>query len=234
MIASVAQQFARRATAAPLRGFASFAKDTASRKFAWVSGVGAVAFAGGVAACETITTITVTTGGKTETSVSSPTTEAALASASQNTLPLEGAPGTKQERTLILVKPDGVERCVVGAVISKFELKGYKLVGMKMVWASKEKAEENYAGLKSKPFFPGLVNYFSSGPIVCMCWEGKDVIKTGREMVDEVRGTFAADRGRNCCDGSDSVEGAKAELARWFSVGDIHEYERAIDKQIYA
>merc|ERR1712060_979855 len=87
-------------------------------------------------------------------------------------LGLAGAPGTARERTLILVKPDGVERAIVGEVITKFEKKGYKLVGIKMFWPSKEMAETNYEGLKTKPFFPGLVAYFSSGPVVAMCWEG--------------------------------------------------------------
>jgi len=145
-----------------------------------------------------------------------------------------GEPGTKRERTLILVKPDGVERGVVGAVVSKFEQKGYKLVALKMLTPSLDMAESNYAGLKGKPFFPGLCAYFSSGPIVVMAWEGKDVIKTGREMVDEVRATYAADRGRNCIDGSDSVDGAAEELARWFSVLDFSNYTRAVDSKIYA
>ena len=134
---------------------------------------------------------------------------------------LAGEPGTKRERTLILVKPDGVERAIVGAVVSKFEAKGYKLVAMKMTTPSLAEAENNYAGLRGKPFFPGLCSYFASGPIVCMCWEGKDVIKVGREMVDEVRAVYAADRGRNCIDGSDSVEGAAEELGRWFSIYDM-------------
>jgi nucleoside-diphosphate kinase len=119
-----------------------------------------------------------------------------------------GEPGTKRERTLILVKPDGVERGIVGAVIGKFESKGYKLVGLKMLTPTLDQAKSNYAGLAKLPFFPSLCEYFASGPIVCMCWEGKDVIKTGRSMVDEVRAVYAADRGRNCIDGSDSVEGA--------------------------
>ena len=149
-------------------------------------------------------------------------------------LPLAGAPGTKRERTLILVKPDGVERALVGAIVSKFEGKGYKLVALKMLTPSLSQAEDNYAGLKHLPFFPGLCAYFSSGPIVAMCWEGKDVIKTGRLMVDEVRGVYAADRGRNALDGSDSPEGAAEELARWFKDADVSNYTRAVDAKIYA
>ena len=119
-------------------------------------------------------------------------------------------------------------------MISKFESKGYKLVGLKMLTPSLAEAESNYAGLRGKPFFPGLCSYFASGPIVAMCWEGKDVIKTGREMVDEVRAVYAADRGRNCIDGSDSIEGAAEELGRWFGYQDMSNYSRAVDAKIYA
>ena len=133
---------------------------------------------------------------------------------------------------LILVKPDGVERGCVGAVISKFEAKGYKLVGLKMLTPTLEQAEDNYSGLKALPFFPSLCKYFSSGPVVAMCWEGPSVIKNGRTMVDEIRAVYAADRGRNCIDGSDSVEGAKEELSRWFNMAEIQCYTRAIDVQV--
>ena len=80
-----------------------------------------------------------------------------------------------------------------------------------MMTPTLEQAQNNYAGLAKLPFYPGLCAYFSSGPIVAMAWEGKDVIKTGRAMVDEVRAVYAADRGRNCIDGSDSTEGAAEE-----------------------
>jgi nucleoside-diphosphate kinase len=86
-------------------------------------------------------------------------------------LPVYGKPGTNQERTFLAVKPDGVQRGLIGDIIARFEKRGYKLVGLKMVWPTKEMAEEHYGDLKKKPFFPGLVAFFSSGPIVCMCWE---------------------------------------------------------------
>lgn len=89
-------------------------------------------------------------------------------------LPVNGKPGTNQERTFLAVKPDGVQRGLVGDIISKFEKRGYKLVGLKMVWPTEEMAAKHYDDLKKKPFFSGLVKFFSSGPIVCMCWEGKD------------------------------------------------------------
>jgi len=90
-------------------------------------------------------------------------------------LPVHGKPGTNQERTFLAVKPDGVQRGIVGDIISRFEKRGYKVVGLKMVWPTEEMAAAHYADLKKKPFFPGLVKFFSSGPIVCMCIEGKDM-----------------------------------------------------------
>ena len=97
-----------------------------------------------------------------------------------------GVPGTNQERTFLAVKPDGVQRGLIGDIIQRFEKRGYKLVGLKMVWPTLTEAENHYADLSKKPFYPGLTRFFSSGPIVCMCWEGKDVIKQGRQMLGEV------------------------------------------------
>ena len=97
-------------------------------------------------------------------------------------IPVYGIPGTNQERTFLACKPDAVQRGLVGDIIQRFEKRGYKLVGLKMVWPSETMAAEHYADLKKKPFFPGLVKFFSSGPIVCMCWEGKDIIKQGRQV----------------------------------------------------
>lgn len=107
-------------------------------------------------------------------------TVAALASSQkvvqcEESLPVWGKPGTNQERTFLAVKPDGVQRGLVGDIIARFEKRGYKIVGLKMVWPTEEMAAAHYADLKKKPFFPGLVKFFSSGPIVCLCIEGKDV-----------------------------------------------------------
>ena len=105
-------------------------------------------------------------------------TAAAIAATSQvqcEALPVYGKAGTNQERTFLAVKPDGVQRGLVGDIIARFEKRGYKIVGLKMVWPTEEMAAAHYADLKKKPFFPGLVKFFSSGPIVCMCIEGKDV-----------------------------------------------------------
>ncbi len=136
---------------------------------------------------------------------------AGTSSSKCDALPVYGVPGTNQERTFLAVKPDGVQRGLIGDIIARFEKRGYKLVGLKMVWPTEQMAGEHYADLSKKPFYPGLVKFFSSGPIVCMCWEGKDIIKQGRQMLGEtqplaskpgsIRGDFSIDLGRNICHG---------------------------------
>lgn len=135
-----------------------------------------------------------------------------------------------------------MQRGIVGDIIARFEKRGYKLVGLKMVWPTKEMAESHYADLSKKPFFGGLVNFFSSGPIVCMCWEGKDIIKQGRQMLGEtqplaskpgsIRGDFSIDLGRNICHGSDSPEAAAHELAMWFPEG-VNDWSKTVDAWVY-
>merc|ERR1719266_2432598 len=131
-----------------------------------------------------------------------------------------------RERTFIMLKPDAVQRGLVGDIIKRFEQKGFKLVALKMMHASEELLKEHYADLSKKPFFPGLVKYMNSGPVVPMVWEGNNVVKTGRVMLGEtnpansapgtIRGDFCIDVGRNICHGSDAVESAKKEIALWF------------------
>merc|ERR1712093_758054 len=116
------------------------------------------------------------------------------------------------EQTYIMIKPDGVQRGLVGDIIARFEKRGFKLVAMKMVHASKEHLEKHYADLSSKPFFAGLVKYMASGPVVAMVWEGLDAVKQGRAML----GDYAIQVGRNICHGSDAVESAKHEIGLWF------------------
>merc|ERR1711956_119440 len=131
-----------------------------------------------------------------------------------------------RERTFILLKPDAVHRGLVGEIIKRFEQKGFKLVAMKMMHASVEHLEEHYSDLKGKGFFPGLIKYMNSGPVVPMVWEGLNVVKTGRVMLGEtnpaasapgtIRGDFSIQVGRNMCHGSDAVESANKEIALWF------------------
>eukprot|EP01091_Cochliopodium_minus_P019903 TRINITY_DN851_c0_g1_i1.p1 TRINITY_DN851_c0_g1~~TRINITY_DN851_c0_g1_i1.p1 ORF type:complete len:227 (+),score=59.89 TRINITY_DN851_c0_g1_i1:181-861(+) len=158
-------------------------------------------------------------------------------------VPPEGVPGTKDERSFIAIKPDGVNRRLIGEVISRFEKKGYKLVALKLIKPTKEFASEHYADLAQKPFFPGLVNFFSSGPVVAMVWQGKGVIKEGRKLigatnpVDSTPGTFrgdyAIDVGRNIIHGSDSPDGAKHEINLWFKSHEITEWEVVDSSWIY-
>jgi nucleoside-diphosphate kinase len=131
-----------------------------------------------------------------------------------------------RERTFIMIKPDGVQRGLVGDIISRFEKKGFKLVAMKLEAPGKEKFEQHYADLSSKGFFAGLVQYAASGPVVAMVWEGHNVVLTGRKMLGAtrpddsapgtIRGDFAIDVGRNVIHGSDSVDSANKEIALWF------------------
>merc|ERR1712223_113206 len=140
----------------------------------------------------------------------------------ENTTKMAG----NRERTFIMLKPDAVQRGLVGEIIKRLEQKGFKLVAMKMMHASEELLKEHYADLSSKGFFPGLVKYMNSGPVVPMVWEGLNVVKTGRVMLGEtnpaasapgtIRGDFCIQVGRNICHGSDAVESAKKEIALWF------------------
>ncbi|CAD8132679.1 unnamed protein product (macronuclear) [Paramecium tetraurelia] len=131
-----------------------------------------------------------------------------------------------QERTFIMVKPDGVQRRLVGKIIQRFEDRGFKLVALKFVAPDQGLLTQHYADLKERPFFPSLLKYVSSGPVAAMVWEGKDAVKTGRVMLGEtnplaskpgtIRGDFAIDVGRNVIHGSDSVESANKEISLWF------------------
>ena len=130
----------------------------------------------------------------------------------------------ERERTFIMLKPDAVQRGLVGEIIKRFEQKGFKLVAMKMMHASVEHLEEHYADLKGKGFFPGLIKYMNSGPVVPMVWQGLNVVKTGRVMLGEtnpttsapgtIRGDFSIQVG--LCHGSDDIESANKEIALWF------------------
>ena len=90
-----------------------------------------------------------------------------------------------KERTFIMVKPDGVQRGLVGVILSRFEQKGFQLVGLKQLTPSQDLLKKHYADLSAKPFFPGLISYMSTGPVVAMVWQGLNVVKTGRVMLGE-------------------------------------------------
>ncbi|XP_030369534.1 nucleoside diphosphate kinase [Scaptodrosophila lebanonensis] len=148
-----------------------------------------------------------------------------------------------KERTFIMVKPDGVQRGLVGKIIERFEQKGFRLVALKFTWASKELLEKHYADLAGRPFFPGLVNYMNSGPVVPMVWEGLNVVKTGRQMLGAtnpadslpgtIRGDFCIQVGRNIIHGSDAVESANKEIALWFDEKELIPWTPASNDWIY-
>ncbi|OAR02080.1 hypothetical protein LLEC1_06373 [Akanthomyces lecanii] len=155
----------------------------------------------------------------------------------------DSSPKMSTEQTFIAIKPDGVQRGLVGPIVSRFENRGFKLVAIKLVSPSKEHLETHYADLKEKAFFPGLIQYMSSGPICAMVWEGRDAVKTGRTILGAtnplasapgtIRGDFAIDVGRNVCHGSDSVENAQKEIALWFKKEDLISWKPAQFDWIY-
>ncbi|KAK7503750.1 hypothetical protein BaRGS_00004873 [Batillaria attramentaria] len=148
-----------------------------------------------------------------------------------------------KERTFIAVKPDGVQRGIVGEIMKRFEQRGYKLVAAKLMMPGKSHLEKHYSDLSSKPFFAGLVEYMNSGPIFAMVWEGKAVVAMGRQMLGatdplksmpgSIRGDFCIDVGRNVCHGSDSVESAKKEINLWFKPEELLTYESVQKPWVY-
>ncbi|XP_077068551.1 nucleoside diphosphate kinase 3 isoform X3 [Siphateles boraxobius] len=148
------------------------------------------------------------------------------------------------ERTFIAVKPDGVQRRLVGEIIHRFERKGFKLVGMKLLQASEEQLRQHYRDLREKPFYSSLVKYMSSGPIVAMVWQGHEVVKTARKMLGEtnpadslpgtIRGDFCVEVSRNVVHGSDSVESAQREISLWFAHNELLCWEESSQHWIYA
>merc|ERR1712241_187612 len=148
-----------------------------------------------------------------------------------------------KERTFIMLKPDAVHRGLVGDIIKRFEQKGFKLVAMKFMQASEKLLKEHYADLSSKGFFPGLVKYMASGPVVPMVWEGLNVVKTGRAMLGEtnpreskpgtIRGDYCIQVGRNICHGSDSVESANKGINLWFKGGELTSWTPAAIDWVY-
>ena len=135
------------------------------------------------------------------------------------------------ERTYIMIKPDGVARQLTGEIIRRFENRGLKLVALKMLVPTRETAEKHYAVHAEKPFYGELVNFVTSGPVVAMVWEGKDVVKLTRTMIGAtkpvdalpgtIRGDFTADMLSNLIHGSDAPEAATEEIALWFKSEDL-------------
>jgi nucleoside-diphosphate kinase len=143
------------------------------------------------------------------------------------------------ERTLVLVKPDGVERGLVGEIICRMERRGLKIVALKLLWMDKALAHRHYAVHEGKPFFDGLVKFITSGPIVAAVLEGEGAVAAVRSVMGAtdplkaapgtIRGDLALDLQQNLVHGSDSVENAKTEMSLFFTDREILAYRRAID-----
>ncbi|XP_062204482.1 nucleoside diphosphate kinase 2, chloroplastic-like [Phragmites australis] len=139
------------------------------------------------------------------------------------------------EQSYIMIKPDGVQRGLVGEIISRFEKKGFLLKGLKLFQCPKDLAQEHYKDLKDRPFFPKLIDYITSGPVVCMAWEGDGVVASARKLIGAtnplqaepgtIRGDLAVQTGRNVVHGSDSPDNGKREIALWFKEGELCQWE---------
>ena len=146
------------------------------------------------------------------------------------------------EKTLVLVKPDGVQRGLSGEIISRFENRGLKLIGLKLMQVSEDLAGRHYHEHTERPFFPGLVSFITSGPIIAMALEGDNAIGIARQTMGTtnpieaspgtIRGDLAINIGRNVVHGSDSPESAERELNLFFSKGELLDYSRSTDSWI--
>jgi nucleoside-diphosphate kinase len=147
------------------------------------------------------------------------------------------------ERTLVLLKPDGVQRGLIGEVTSRLERRGLRLVGAKFMNVSQELAETHYAIHKGKPFYEGLIRYITSAPVMAMVWEGPNAIAAVRQTMGAtrpieaapgtVRHDFALEVGRNLTHASDSPETGEAEVSLWFSEAELVSWERSLDPWIF-
>ena len=140
------------------------------------------------------------------------------------------------QRTLVLLKPDAIQRGLVGEVTSRFERKGLKLTGMKMIALSEIMLEEHYSHIADKPFFTELSSFMKSSPVIAQCWEGKDAVKTVRNLCGltnareaapgTIRGDFAMSVQCNVVHASEDAQAARKELTRFFVGEDFFEYEK--------
>jgi nucleoside-diphosphate kinase len=148
------------------------------------------------------------------------------------------------ERTLVLVKPDGVQRLLVGRILQRYEDRGLKIVGLKLIKVDRELAERHYAIHSQRPFFRGLVDFISSAPLVAAVLEGPDAVAVVRAVngatrpaeaaPGTIRGDFALETAQNLVHASDSVETALQELVLWFAPGELVDYDREVDRWVLA
>lgn len=147
------------------------------------------------------------------------------------------------EKTLVLVKPDGVQRGLIGEVIARLERRGLRLVAAKFLQVSQELAETHYAVHKGKPFYEKLIKYITSAPVMAMAWEGPNAVAAVRQTMGATRPTeaapgslrhdFALEVGRNLTHGSDSVENGEIEVALWFKPEELVAWNREVDRWIF-
>jgi len=147
------------------------------------------------------------------------------------------------ERTFVMVKPDGVQRGLVGEVIARLERRGYRLCGIKLLQLTREMAEKHYAEHRGKAFFDGLVQYICSGPVVAMVWEGKGVVAGVRQLMGStdpaqaapgtIRADLAVEIGRNVVHGSDSPASAQREIELYFRPEELVSYRRCGEEWLY-
>ena len=148
-----------------------------------------------------------------------------------------------KEKTLVLIKPDAIQRGLVGEIMTRFEKKGLKLVGLKMMTLDEMVLREHYAHIADKPFFPGVAKFMQSTPVVAMCWEGLDVVGTVRKITGitkareaeagSIRGDFAMSVSCNVIHASDSVETAEKEVKRFFKEDELHGYDKSEYMHVY-
>ena len=146
------------------------------------------------------------------------------------------------ERTLILVKPDGVQRGLMGEIVHRFERRGLKLIGMKFLQMSDALANQHYAVHKERPFFNDLVSYITSGPVLAMVWEGNDAVAAARATIGStkpveaapgsIRGDFGMEIGRNLVHGSDSAENGVKESSLFFKPEELFSWSRSSESWI--
>jgi len=146
------------------------------------------------------------------------------------------------ERTFLAIKPDGVQRKLIGEIIRRFEHKGFTLVGLKLMQVSRQLAEEHYGVHRERPFFAGLVEFITSAPVVAMVWEGDGVVAAARKIIGAtnplnaepgtIRGDLGANIGRNIIHGSDAIETAQTEISLWFKEEELANWQPTIQSWI--
>ncbi|GIO22622.1 nucleoside-diphosphate kinase [Oceanobacillus sp. J11TS1] len=147
------------------------------------------------------------------------------------------------EKTFLMVKPDGVQRNLIGDIVARFEQKGFKLVGAKLMTISTDLAEAHYGEHRERPFFRELVDFITSGPVFAMVWEGENIVASARTMMGKtnpsealpgtIRGDYGINVGKNIIHGSDSLESASREISLFFNEKELHSYNKQTETWIY-